>query len=416
MNLYDELEKTVATQGPEAGINRLITELREQKNYGSLFYALLMKKRHELGVSPVATGTNQDLPAAAHQGFEEGIREAARTVGQLYLTEGNLPAAWAYFRMLGENEPVRQALDKYQPGAEEDVHPLIDIAFHQGVHPKKGFDWILGRYGTCSAITTMGGGEVPFPPDVKAYCIERLVHTLHEELTERLKAEIQRVQGFQPTGKSIPELLAGRDWLFADDCYHIDISHLSSVVQMSMQLDTNADTSPRDASPLREQGHGLPSPTGRGAGGEGNSAVELKLARELCAYGKNLSPRFKFQGDPPFENHYHDFDMYLAVLTGDDVDGGLAHFRQKAEEADPETIGTYPAEVLVNLLLRIGRPKDALAVARKHLAKAGDMRLSCPSIVDLCQQTGDFQTLAEVALEQSNPVNYVAGLIAQRGA
>ncbi len=403
MNLYNELEKTITTQGAEAGINRLITELREQKNYGSLFYALLMKKRHELGVSPVATGTNQDLPPAAHPGVEEGIREAARTVGQLYLAEGNLPAAWAYFRMLGENEPVRQALEKYEAGAEEDVHPLIDIAFHQGVHPKKGFDWILGRYGTCSAITTMGGGEVPFPPDVKAYCIERLIHTLHEELTERLKAEIQRVQGFAPTGKNIPELLAGRDWLFADDCYHIDISHLSSVVQMSMQLDTSP---PRDTSPQ----HGITNPTRE----RGDPSDALKLARELCAYGKNLSPRFKFQGDPPFENHYHDFDMYLAVLTGEELDGGLAHFRQKADEADPETIGTYPAEVLVNLLLRIGRPKDALAVARKHLAKAGDMRLSCPSIVDLCQQTGDFQTLAEVALEQSNPVNYVAGLIAKR--
>jgi hypothetical protein len=398
MNLFNELKETVQSQGAEAGINRLITELRQEKNYGSLFYALLMKKRHELGVSPVSTGSNQDLPPALHQAFEEGIREAARTVGHLYLAEGNLPAAWAYFRMLNENEPLRQALEKCQPGADEDIQPLIDIAFHQGVHPTKGFDWILGRYGTCSAITTLGGGDVPFPPDVKSYCIGRLIRTVHQELTERLKADIQRVQGFEPTGKTIPELLAGRDWLFADDCYHIDISHLSSVVQMSMQLEA------------------LPSPSGRGVGGEGEPSEALRLARELCAYGKKLSPRFKFQGDPPFDNQYHDFDMYLAVLTGEDVEGGLAHFQQKADEADPETIGTFPAEVLVNLLLRIGRPKDALAVARKYLTRAGDMRLSCPSIVDLCQQTGDFQSLEEVALEQNNPVNYVAGLIAQNRA
>ena len=66
--------------------------------------------------------------------------------------------------------------------------------------------------------------------------------------------------------------------------------------------------------------------------------------------------------------------------------GGLAHFHKKADEADPETIGSFPAEVLVNLLLRLERPKEALAVARKHLAHLGDQRLSCPGLVDLCKQ------------------------------
>src|SRR5207248_326884 len=164
----------------------------------------------------------QDLPAEVHQQFEEGIRSAATTVGNLHLAEGNIPQAWGYFRMLGATEPVRQALDTYQPKEEEDVHPVIDIAFHQGINPQNGCDW-----------------------------------------------------------------------LFADDCYHIDISHLNSVVQMSAQLP------PCD---------------------------ELKLARELCAYGKKLSPRFNFNADPPFENQYADYDAYLSVLTGEDVAGGLAHF------------------------------------------------------------------------------------------
>jgi len=341
-----------------------------------------MKKRHELGVSPVATGSNQDLPPAAHQAFEDGIREAARTVGKLYLDEGNIPQAWGYFRMLGDTEPVFQAIEQAKPGPDDDTQPLIDIAFHQGVHPKKGFDWILNRYGICSAITTLGGGQVPLADDAKAHCIKRLLHTLNDELLDRLKAEIERKQGFAPTGKSIAELLEGRDWLFEDECYHIDISHLSSVVQMSTQLDTVED---------------------------------LKLARVLCAYGKKLSPRFQYQTDPPFENLYVDYDAYLSILTGEDVEGGIAHFAKKADEADPETVGTYPAEVLVNLLLRLGRPKDALAVARKHLARLGEQRLSCPSLVDLCQQTGDFAALAEISLEQGNAVNYVAGLIAANG-
>jgi hypothetical protein len=375
----DDLRQTLIARGAAAAIDQLCDDLRERKDYANLFYALLMKKRHELGVSPVATGSNQDLPPEVHHAFEEGIRQAALAVGNLYLADGQIPQAWGYFRMLGETAPVHEALDKLTPKEDDDIQPVIDIAFHQGVHPRKGFDWILERYGICSAITTLGGGGLPFAPEVKQHCIKRLVRSLHSELMMRLKAEIAHRQGFEPTGKTITELLAGRDWLFEDDCYHIDISHLSSVVQMSTQLE---------------------------------GCEELKLARELCAYGKKLSPRFQFNADPPFDGQYVDYDAFLSILTGEDVAAGLAHFHKKADEADPETIGSFPAEVLVNLLLRLGRPKEALAVARKHLVRLGDQRLSCPSIVDLCKESGDFQTLAEVAREQGNAVNFVAGIIA----
>src|SRR5262249_8319323 len=261
------------------------------------------------------------LPPSAHQPFEDGIREAARTVGKLYLDEGNIPAAWSYFRMLGEPDSVAAALDKLALNEEQDNQPLIDIAFHQGVHPKKGFDWILQRYGICSAITTMGGGDVPFPPDVKQHCIKQLIRSLHHELIVRLKAEIQRQQNFEPTATTAKELISGRDWLFADEAYYIDMSHLSAVVQMAIQLD---------------------------------KCTELDLARDLCAYGQKLSPRFAYPTDPPFDKQYEDYDVYLSILSGESVEKGIAHFRKKAEEADPDTIGTYPAQVLVNLLLRLG--------------------------------------------------------------
>jgi len=377
--LFDNLQATMQSKGPAAAIDQLCDALKSRKEYAGLFYALLMKKRHELGVSPIATGSNQDLPAATHQAFEDGIRDAARTVGRLWLDAGDLPQAWAYYRMLGETEPVAQALDKVQLQDDQDVQPVIDIAFHQGVHPKKGFEWILKRYGICSAITTMSGGDLPFPLDVRQDCIKRLVRALHEELMERLKGEIQRQQNFAPTGQTVPELIAGRDWLFADEFYHIDLSHLSSVVQMSAQLD-NGD--------------------------------ELRLARELCKYGQKLSPRFQQVTDPPFENQYQDYDVFLSILQGEEVDKGLAYFRKKAEDADPDTVGTYPAEVLVNLLMRLKRPKEALEISRRFLTKLGDARLSCPSFVELCQQTGDYQALAEVSREQENPVNFLAGLVA----
>src|SRR6516225_4165290 len=138
--IFDDLTSMMTARGPSAVIDQLCQILREKKDYASLFYALLLKKRYELGVSPIPTGSAQELPEHTHEAYEEAIRLAGREVGRLYLEQGDIPRAWMYFRMLGENEPVKAALDKYQPKENDDVQQLVDIAFHQGVHPQKGFD------------------------------------------------------------------------------------------------------------------------------------------------------------------------------------------------------------------------------------------------------------------------------------
>jgi hypothetical protein len=376
---FDELQTTLRTEGPAAAIDRLCADLRERKEYGSLFYALLMKKRHQLGVSPIPTGPTQDVPEALQGEYEEAIRAAGRLVGQLYLDEGNIPGAWMYFRMLGEPQPVAEALEKAQPGEGEDCQQLVEIALHQGVHPRKGFDWILERYGLCSAITTAGNMDMSGAPDVREYCVRRLVRALYQELRERLSAEVARHEGKEPAAATVRELMAGRDWLFEEEFAHVDVSHLSSVVQMSIHL---------------------------------TPGEELNMARELCEYGQRLSSRFQYSSDPPFDDQYRDYGVFLAILAGDRVDEGIAHFRAKADSADPETVGTYPAQVLVNLLLRLDRPRQALEVARQHLAVPDSQPLSCPSITELCQRTHDYQALAEVARQQGDPVHFMAGLLA----
>ena len=381
--VYDDLSRTLTAEGPAAAVERLCTTLREEKDYHSLFYALLLRKRQELGVSPIPTGPSADLPDAAVGPYEEGIRSAAREVGGLFLKEGNLPQAFGYYRMIGELAPVRDALDALEPGADEDVQPLVQIAFYEGVHPRKGFEWALRRFGICNAITTLGGQELPHSTEDKQYCIQRLVRALHSELRERLVAEIERHEGKAPEAPDAPgvilKLMEGRDWLFADDFYHIDMSHLSSVVQMSINLP---------------------------------KCPELALARELCAYGQHLSSKFIGAGEPPFEDQYKAYDLYLTVLQGENVEEALNYFRKRADEANPEEVGTYPAEVLVNLLLRLERPKEALMVARKYLVGVDSRRLTCPGVAELCQKVGDYRTLAEAAREQNDVVHYLAGMIA----
>jgi hypothetical protein len=389
--LFDQLQSTLEGQGADAAIAALCARLSEKRDYNALFYALLMQKRFELGVSPIPTGPSEDIPEALHPPFEEAIRSAARRVGELHLGAGQLPQAWPYFRMIDDPAPVRDALARYQPGPEEEIQPLVHLAFYEGANPQKGFDWILERYGICNAITTMGAGELPFPDEVKHYCLRALVRALYAELRGRVVAEIENKQGAPPPEADLPpdtpgvirRLIAGRDWLFEEGWYHIDTSHLSSVVQLSSHL-------PRCA--------------------------ELGLARELCDYGKKLTGVFLGQNSPPFEDFYVAYDHYLSALTGEDVEGALAYFRDQVERNNPDEVGTYPAEVLVDLLLRLDRGAEALAVARKHLSNTGGRQLTCPSVPELCQKVGDYRTLAEVAREQGDPVHFMAGLLAARKA
>src|SRR5262245_16686414 len=80
--LFDDLQQSLAKEGPAKAIEHLCTMLRERKDYTNLFYALLMKKRFEMGVSPVPAGASQDLPTELHTPYEDAIREAGRVVGQ----------------------------------------------------------------------------------------------------------------------------------------------------------------------------------------------------------------------------------------------------------------------------------------------------------------------------------------------
>jgi hypothetical protein len=374
--VFERLRKDFTEKGPGAAIDRLCAELRELGDYNALFYALLMKKRVELGVSPFPTGAAADLPKETHEDYEQAIREAGRLVGNLYLQQGDLPKAWFFFRMLDEPRPLVEAIDRYQTNAEQDPQPIIDIALYQMVHPKRGFDLVLDRYGICNAITTFSGQDWSRSPEGKQHAIAQLVRHLYDQLRERLRADLTARGDTVPEEASVREMIARRDDLFADDCYHIDTSHLSAVCQYSLEL---ADGGP------------------------------IGLARELCAYGERLSSTFKQEADPPFEETYRDYRILLDLFDRVNVEEGLEHFRNKIEPALAQG-STFPAEVYVNILLRIGRKREALEYAKKYLGDVNRQTV-CPALYDLCQEMRDYEGLAESAKKRADGVNFIAGLI-----
>ena len=377
---FDTLDAVLREKGEVAAVDRLIAELEQRKDYPALFYALLVQKRLQLGVSPVPTEAALALPESVHADYEEGIRLAARQIGGLFLQDRNLAQAWPYYRMIGEPAPIVQALESYQLDAEEDAQPLVDLAFHQGLNPRKGFDWILDRFGICSAITLASGQDFA-DANVRTYCIQKLVRALYDQLQARVAEDVGEREGQRPGGQSLGEIMATRNWLFETDFAHVDVSHLQSVVQMSLALP---------------------------------DCDELRKARDLSQYGQKLAAHLRYAGEPPFENFHEAHGHYLNALLGERIEEAVAYFRDKLEAYEPDQIGSLPAEVLINLLVRVGRPGVAAQIAKRHLRQSEGMRGSSTNLAELCRQAGDYDAMIESSREQGDLVHFLAGKLAQR--
>lgn len=377
--LYARLAETVGSSGKLAAVDRLCDDLRGLGDFHALFYALLMRKRVELGVSPFPTGPSSELPPETHEDYENAIRVAGRTVGRIYLDRGEYDKAWFFYRMLGEPQTVVDAIDLVEVGPETDCQSAVDVAYYQNVHPKKGFELVLARFGICSAITAFGSHDFAGNAEAKLFCISLLVRGLHEQLRERLRNELASRDEVVPADATIPAMMAGRAWLFEDNSYHIDTSHLSSITQMALELP---------------------------------SGPEVGKARDLCWYGEHLADHFRHDSDAPFDKGYADYRHILEIYDGVDVEVNLAYFRDKIEPGIAEG-NTLPAEVVVNLLLRLDRKGEAVETAKRYLAEVG-RPMMCPGVYELCRDAGDFEGLAEMAKRRGDGVTFLAAKMAAK--
>jgi hypothetical protein len=236
---------------------------------------------------------------------------------------------------------------------------------------------ILGQYGICRAITCFE--QYPSPAG-REDALHLLVRTLYEELATSLRSAIERQEGAPPATHRVAELMAGRDWLFENNSYYIDSSHLISVLRYSLDLE---------------------------------NPEMLRMAIELAGYGCKLSPMFAFKVEPPFDDVYPDHAIYLRALAGEDQDAAIAHFRRKAETADPEQAGTAPAQVLVTLLVRLERYREAVAVSLEFLNGVPAQQLGCPTLFQLCQLAGDWEQLHRLARERGDLLSFIAGRVGE---
>ena len=370
---FQQIDDALRSGGPEALFDLLALRFREEKKYGQLLEARLMKTRWELGLPLVRSELLADLPEDARRAYEEGLTQAAREVGALYLADGDVERAWPYFRAAGETAPVAQAIESVE--AKEGIDRIIEIAYFERVNPRKGFELILAQFGLCRAITVFP----QYPQrEGREECLRLLVRTLHDDLVRNLKRAITSQEGQEPDTQKVPELIRGRDWLFDGSNYYVDTTHLVSVLQYSIES-TDPET--------------------------------LAMALEFTEYGSRLSPLFQYKGTPPFENVYPDHAFYLRALLGDDPEASLAHLREKLTAGDSGMDGNVAAQALVRLLVRLGRYSEAIDVSAQYLGDADPSQLACPTLFHLCQLAGDYKRLMELARERGDLLNYTAGAL-----
>src|SRR5262245_37712503 len=364
---FKQAEDALAAGGENAVFDALAQTFVNSKDYGKLFQLRVLRKRFELGLPLIQSGPGEEVPADKRAGYEQTFIYAAREAGELFLTVNDIPRAWPYFRAIGDPAPVVAAIERTEE--HENMPAIIEIAYQEQIHPRKGFELILKHYGICRAISSV----YQYPTrEGRQDCIGLLLRSLHRDLLSNLKRVIAQKEEVAPETETIPDLIAGRAWLFEDNCYYIDTSHVVSVMQYGLELDD------------REL---------------------LGLALELAEYGSQLGEMFQRCGDPPFET-FADYAAYFRTVLDKDVEAGIEHFRRKVTECDPNEYGTAPAQVLVGLLSRMGRYSEAIHVSLEHLKDVDPNQQACPSVLQLCQWAGDFEQLRKIASEQGDVLSF----------
>ncbi|MBL8851106.1 MAG: hypothetical protein JNG89_15610 [Planctomycetaceae bacterium] len=376
---FEQLASVKASGGGAAALDRLAETLLEQQDYHKLFDARMLKRKFELGLPLSRPASLQDVPEDQRKTVEEAYVAAAREAGALFLKQGDIPAAWMYLQVIREPESVAAAIaalpesDEYSPQREQ----IVQIALYQGVHPEAGLKMMLRSHGTCSSITSLDQVLHGMSPEQRDACAKIMVRNLYRDLHGSVLRHVQqRVPTIEPD-VTLRQLLAGRDWLFEEGGYHIDTSHLSSVVRFARNINPPAE--------------------------------ELDMAIQLSEYGKRLDSRLQYGSEPPFDDYYPAHIAFFKALIDKDRDASLQFFRDKLAAAPDEQAKALPAFVLVDLLIRCGRSDEAVSIAAGHLAHLNDD--ASFSFADLCRQTGRFDLLRQAAAERNDLVGFTAALL-----
>jgi hypothetical protein len=381
----NKLEELISQGNLSELFNTYAEQLTNNKDYHTLFDLQMLKKKNELGLPLGNPTVFKDVTAEHRKEFEATYTSEARRIGQLFLDDHKFPDAWLYFRILGDIDPVYQALEQLPLPKEscDQTDELIQLAVYQKVHPVRGLQMMLATSGMCNTVTACDQVFHDLTSEQRQGITKILVQEMYAELVKVLQRDIKKKVPLLPPGKlSLEELITGRDWLFEDNNYHVDVSHLNAVVRFSRSLSRHHP--------------------------------ELEMARELALYGSHLAAGLQYTGEIPFVDFYPAHLAYFQVVMEQNTDEGLAYFEQQLTN-EPDSIDQQLiAYVLVDLYVRVNKIDLATQVANKHLTNL--TRDAGFSFKEFCLQHHRYTDLLSHATEHQDPFLFLTAKLEQSRA
>jgi len=376
-SLFDQLEQQSTSGGVDAVLEHLITSLQQDKKHHELFEALKMQVRHRAGLPLLYGESGDDLDSKQRTLLEDGLLGACRQVGTALLEDGRVSEGWMYMRPVGDMAAAREMINKIEV-QDDNIDEMVEVLLQEGVDPARGFSVVLQNYGTCNAITTF---ESVMPQKGKAdqrAVAQLLLRHVHQELFANVKADVAGRQESEPTATTLAELIAGQEGMFGEHSYHIDTTHLASTTRISRILEDEES---------------------------------LRLALDLTQYGKELHEQFQYEGEEPFTDIYRHHAFYYQALLGENLDEALAHFKDRSDNVDPKEWGTAAIEIYIDLLARVGKIEEAIAVTIEKI-KPGQRTMGlAPSLLELCERGGNYSPLMDACRGSDDVLGFATGLM-----
>jgi hypothetical protein len=382
-----ERSKQSASAASEADaiLDAAETALIDQNDFHRLFDAKLMRVRSQLGLPITQPTSLRNIPEEHESAFREAYTKAAREVGQRFLDAGLLADAWAYYRTINETDAVRAAIAKKakdlppEPGPELDE--LLNLALYEGAHVVEGLKLLLKTHGTCNTVTAMSQVLPQMTQEERREAAAVMVRNIYTDLQANVRRDVERRLPTLKPNASLRELIMGREFLFADGGYHIDVSHLHSTVSFARHLER---TSP-----------------------------ELQMAIELSEYGAQLAEQLRYPSDVPFDDYYAANNHFLSALAGVDVDDAMNYFIDRLRKEPDAPDQRMIAFVIADLGQRVDRTNMAIEAAAPFLKQMEDP--SGFSFTAYCVDAGRLDIL-EASAREDNDVLRLATVMMMKSA
>lgn len=365
---------------PAARIDEVIAHYRRQRRPVELFEALKMKSRLQYGLAMIAPpgeslsiATESD--SAVQRGLEEGLLDACRQAGAMLIESGKIGEGWMYLRPTGDLALAQRLLSKAEI-TDDNYDEMVHVLLHEGVDLQRGYEAALQRQGTCNSITLYDSVIAERSREDRQVAATCLLEHLYDELGQRVREDFLSRASESGVSKetaqadhqnlTLGELIIKHKWILGGGGYHLDTTHLSSVVRFAIVLDDPA---------------------------------LIEKALELCQYGRRLPADFQYPGTEPFVDFYPTHTAFFSALLGNHVDTAVRLFEQKARTVDPVMHGTGAIETYIDLLDRIGRPDAALRAAMELFPDDVPVGRVLPEMIDMAgraQAAGDEKIAGEL--------------------